>query len=213
MIEIKSFVFNEFQENTYILFDESNECIIFDPGCNNESEENQIYGYISEKKLKPVRLINTHCHIDHVLGNKFIADTYSLPLEIHKDELFMLEAVTMVGAKYQIHVTESPKPSSYLNENDVIKFGNSTLNILFTPGHSPGHLTFYNEEENIAIVGDVLFQNSIGRTDLPGGNYETLIKSIKEQLMPLHDDTLVYPGHGPSTTIGVERNVNPFLNN
>ncbi|NQY10097.1 MAG: MBL fold metallo-hydrolase [Flavobacteriales bacterium] len=211
MIEIKSFVFNPFQENTYILSDESKECIIFDPGCNEPHEEQQLSNYIKEADLTPVRLINTHCHIDHVLGNKFVADTYNLKLEIHEYELVMLEAVPMVGEKYQIPVKESPKPTKYINEEDVIRFGNSALKILFTPGHSPGSITFYNEEENIAIVGDVLFQSSIGRTDLPGGDYDTLIESIKTQLMPLSDDMIVYPGHGASTTIGAERNLNPFL--
>ncbi|MCH7535271.1 MAG: MBL fold metallo-hydrolase [Bacteroidetes bacterium] len=211
MIKIRSFVFNAFQENTYILYDESKECIIFDPGCNEPFEEEQVTSFIEENKLKPVRLINTHCHIDHVLGNKFIADTFNLKLEIHELELVMLEAVPMVGQQYQMPVIESPKPDLYINEGDVIRFGNSSLNVLLTPGHSPGSLTFYNGKEKIAIVGDVLFQSSIGRTDLPGGNYETLIQSIREKLMPLNDDVLVYPGHGPSTTIGAERNLNPFL--
>ena len=211
MITIDSFTFGPFQENTYILYDETKECIIIDPGCYDDQERNELNEFIENNKLNPVKLINTHCHIDHVVGNRFIADKYSLELEMNKHDKPMLDSLLTVAKMYNLKAEPSPEPSVYLSEGDVIKFGNSTLKILFTPGHSPGSITFYNTEQKFMIVGDVLFQGSIGRTDLPGGNYETLISSIKNKLFPMGDEYVVYNGHGQSTTIGFERKNNPFL--
>ncbi len=211
MISIHSFVFGPFQENTYLLFDESKECIIIDPGCYDDRERAQIADFIEKNKLKPVKLINTHCHLDHVFGNGFIADNYQLKLEINKLDKPVLDSFLTTCKLYGLNASPSPQPSIYLNEGDVITFGNSTLEILFTPGHSPGSITFYEGKQKIAIVGDVLFYGSIGRTDLPGGDFETLINSIKNKLFPLGDDYTIYNGHGPSTTIGFERMNNPFL--
>jgi len=205
------FPFNAFQENTYVLFDESHECAIIDPGCNNSKEEEILTGFIESKGLKPVLLLNTHCHIDHVLGNKFIADKYDLELTSHKDEKIVLEANVMVANMYGIQYTLSPDITKFLDQGDTVTFGNTTLEVLFTPGHSPASISFFHRENKQLIAGDVLFQNSIGRTDLPGGNLDTLISSIKTKYYPLGDDVQVYPGHGPSTTIGEEKLNNPFL--
>ncbi|MDO9187028.1 MAG: MBL fold metallo-hydrolase [Bacteroidia bacterium] len=211
MISIKSFVFGPFQENTYILYDETKECIIIDPGCYDNRERAELASFIDDNKLKPVKLINTHCHLDHVFGNGFVADTYTLKLEINKQDQPVLDSYLMSAKMYGLNAAPSPQPSVFLNEGDIISFGNSTLEILFTPGHSPGSITFYNREQEVMIAGDVLFYGSIGRSDLPGGNSATLISSIKNKLFPLGDNYTVYSGHGPSTTIGFERMNNPFL--
>ena len=213
MITVKQFTFNDFQENTYILSDPSLETIIIDPGCNTGEEMQLVEDYIKNKNLKPVKLINTHCHIDHVLGNSFIAKTFGLELAVHPAEVELLEAVESYSKLYRIQYDKSPVPSIFLEEDQKIRFGNSILKILFVPGHSPGHLAFLDSEQKFIIGGDVLFQGSIGRTDLPGGNYETLIRSIRTKFIPLGDEHTVYPGHGPSTNIGFEKIHNPFLTN
>ena len=212
MINIKSLTFNPFQENMYVLSDETNECIIIDPGCYEPQEKEELISYIKANNLLPKRLLNTHCHIDHVFGNKLIAETYNLGLEIHKDDLPVLESVAQVAHLYNIpNVDESPKPSAFLNERDKIIFGNSELDILFVPGHAPGHIAFVNHKQKFVIGGDVLFYTSIGRTDLPGGDHATLINSIKTNFFSLGDDYEVYSGHGMKTTIGFEKANNPFL--
>ncbi len=206
------FTFNPFQENTYVLYDETGECVIIDPGCFENSEKLELDNFITSNELQPVRLINTHCHIDHVFGNKFVSDRYDLQLEIHKGELPVLKAVPQVSEFYGIPFPEpSPMPGSYLEEGDVVTFGNTKLETYFTPGHSPASISFLCKEDKILIAGDVLFRESIGRTDLPGGDHATLISSIKNNLFPLGDDVKVYPGHGPETTIGWEKRNNPFL--
>lgn len=212
MITIQSFAFGPFQENTYVLYDETKECIIIDPGCYDDGNRNELAAFIESEQLKPVRLINTHCHLDHVFGNGFVADKYNLKLEINKKDEPILDSYMMTAKMYNLDAQPSPSASSYLDEGDNITFGNSSLEILFTPGHSPGSITFYNKEQKFMIVGDVLFQGSIGRTDLPGGDMDTLIASIKNKLLPFENEYVVYNGHGPSTTIGYERDHNPFLN-
>lgn len=208
---IRKFTFNSFQENTFILSDDSKEALIFDPGCSTPTEETELKSYVEELDLKPVRLINTHCHIDHILGNKFVSETWNLPLEAHAGEVPVLESGIQVSQMYGIAYTQSPPIAKYIEAGDEIHFGNSVLNCYFTPGHSPASLSFFHAESKNLIAGDVLFYGSIGRTDLPGGNFDTLIKSIKEQLFPLGDDVIVHPGHGPSTSIGFEKENNPFL--
>jgi glyoxylase-like metal-dependent hydrolase (beta-lactamase superfamily II) len=206
------FTFNAFQENTYVLYDETSECVVIDPGCYEPHERLELEDYINDNNLRPVRLLNTHCHIDHVFGNKFVADTWNLQLEIHEGELPVLQAVPEISRFYGIPGGEpSPAPGRFLKEGEVIYFGNTKLECLFTPGHSPASLSFYCREDKLLIAGDVLFKESIGRTDLPGGDFDTLIRSIRKQLFPLGDDVRVFPGHGPSTTIGWERKNNPFL--
>jgi len=211
MISIQGFTFNPFQENTYILYDETKECVIIDPGCSNKSEQEDMVQFIIDEGLKPVKLLNTHCHIDHVFGNTFVAKKYNLGLEIHKDDLETLHSLPRVSHLYGLTVEESVEPSNFLNEGDQIKFGTSSLDILFTPGHSPGSICFVDHAEKIIIGGDVLFQGSIGRTDLPGGDHETLLTSIREKLFVLADVYTVLSGHGPETTIGFEKKNNPYV--
>jgi glyoxylase-like metal-dependent hydrolase (beta-lactamase superfamily II) len=195
----------------YILFDETKECVIIDPGCYDDRERAVLSKYIGDEGLKPVKLLNTHCHLDHVFGNGFVAKKYDLQLEINKHDQRILDAFKMTCDLYGMNCDPSPQPSVYLEEGDVITFGNSKLEIVFTPGHSPGSITFYNREQKFMIAGDVLFYGSIGRTDLPGGSFEVLISSIKDKLFPMGDDFKVYSGHGQPTTIGFEKKNNPFL--
>lgn len=212
MISVQSFTFNEFQENTYVVYDETQECVIIDPGCSTVSERDELKKFIENHKLKPVHLLNTHCHIDHILGNKFIAETYGLKLTAHKKEAQVLAVGQATAAMYQIAYDLSPDIEIFLDEGDTVTFGQSSLEVVFTPGHSPASITFISKEDKICISGDVLFQGSIGRTDLPGGNFETLIRAIKAKIFTLSEATLVYPGHGPHTTVGYEKRTNPFFN-
>ncbi len=211
-MRIESFTYNAFQENTYVAINESTkECIIFDPGCSNPNENSRFLKALEGLALKPVRLINTHCHIDHVLGNKLIAEKFDLKLEAHKGEVPVLASCVQVSQMYGIKYDPSPLIQSYIEEGDKIILGAHVFDIVFTPGHSPASLCFIHHESKQVIGGDVLFHGSIGRTDLPGGNFNTLISSINDKLMILPDDYTIYPGHGPSTTIGFERANNPFL--
>lgn len=210
-MQVAIFTFNPFQENTYLLHDDTGECIIIDPGCHNGSEEQQLTTYIDTNKLKPVQLVNTHCHIDHVLGNKFIAERYGLELASHRGEQQVLDMQPMVAGMYGMSYVAGPDITHFLEDEGELTFGNTTLQILFTPGHSPASISFFHASTQQLIAGDVLFRESIGRTDLPGGNFETLKLSIEEKFWPLPADTVVYPGHGPSTTIRHEKDHNPFL--
>lgn len=212
MAQVVCLTFNPFEENTYLLYDDTKECIIIDPGCYTEQEKRELARTIETLQLRPVRLINTHCHLDHIFGNHFVATTYGLPLEIHRGELPVLERAPQAAAMYGVPFPEpSPAPSAFIEAGDVVTFGNTQLEVLLTPGHSPASLSFFCRADQFLIAGDVLFQGSIGRTDLPGGDYNTLIRSIREQLLPLGDEVTAYPGHGPATTIGFERLHNPFL--
>lgn len=212
MLQVTAFVFNPFAENTYIVSNERNSCIIFDPGMYNATEQMALSEHIKKMGLKPKYLINTHCHIDHIMGNTYISETYSLPLKAHKLEKQILELGTQSAMLYGLDYHPSVPISEFIDENDVFRLEDDELKIFFTPGHSPGSLSFYSSENKFLISGDVLFKNSIGRTDLPGGDYDTLISSIKKELMGLPDETVVYSGHGPATRIGDERMFNPFLN-
>ena len=185
MIQISSFAFNPFQENTYVLYDETKECIIIDPGCYTPLEQAELSTFIENEGLKPVRLILTHCHIDHILGCKYISERYELVSEANKIEMPVFENAERAAAIFGIRLEKPPVAGKFIDEKEVIKFGNSSLEILFTPGHSPGSLCFYNNDQKFVIGGDVLFHGSIGRTDLPGGDFDTLISSIKEKLFPL----------------------------
>ena len=211
MIEVKSFTFNPFMENSYVLHDQTGECIIIDPGCSSAEEENTLSEYITSNELKPVRLINTHCHIDHIVGNAFVSNTYKLDLEAHKLEIPVLASTEMQAQYFGFSIKKSPDIKHFLEEGDQICFGNSSLDTLFTPGHCPGEVSFYSKEDKFIIGGDVLFQLGIGRTDLPGGDYATLIDSIRNKFFTLEDDCTVYAGHGPSTNIAFEKANNPFL--
>ena len=211
MLTVDYLTFNPFQENTYILHDETKECLIIDPGMYTAEERKQLVEFLKKKELNPVRLINTHCHLDHIFGNNFVSKTFDLKLEIHPGEEEMLTAAPQVGQMYGIPTEPNQAPLTYLTEKDTVDFGNTSLKILFTPGHSPASISFYDANSGNLIGGDVLFEGSIGRTDLPGGSLETLIHSIKTQFMVLPDETIVYSGHGNATTIGAERLTNPFL--
>jgi hydroxyacylglutathione hydrolase len=211
-MKIKSFTFNPFQENTYVVYDDTKECIIIDPGCYTEKERTELRRFITSEGLKPVKLINTHCHIDHVLGNKFVSELWDLELYMNKEDLPLLENAGNIGKMYGMEDYEgSPYPKHFLAQDDILTFGESSFKILFTPGHAPGHICLYSKENNLVIAGDVLFQGSIGRTDLPGGDHSRLINSIITQLFPLPNETQVYCGHGPATNIGHEKEHNPFL--
>lgn len=210
-MQIEIFTFNPFQENTYVLFDETLECIIIDPGCYEADERATLANYIESKNLKPVALLNTHCHIDHVLGNRFVADKYKLLLQIPDGEQATLDATTVYGPTFGIHMDPSPQPGKLLSDNEIIKFGTTQLQCILAPGHSPASICFYNATEKILIGGDVLFYKSIGRTDLPGGNHQQLLNSIFTRLFILPDDVKVFPGHGIETSIGFEKRHNPFL--
>ena len=211
-MNIKSFTFNTFQENTFVVYDKSKECIIIDPGCYSKKEEEELSEFIIEKELTPVKLINTHCHIDHILGNQFVTEKWDLELYMHKKDIPLLENAGVVAQMYGFEDYEgSPYPKHFLAQDDTLTFGESSFKVLFTPGHAPGHVCLYSKENNLVIAGDVLFQGSIGRTDLPGGNHSTLINSIITQLFPLSNETQVFCGHGPATNLGYEKEHNPFL--
>jgi hydroxyacylglutathione hydrolase len=210
MLQIQVFTFNPLQENMYVLFDETRECVIIDPGCYEAAEKYELSTFIEEKGLIVKMLLNTHCHVDHVLGNYFVKEKYQVRLFIHEKEAPVLKAVKVYAPHYGIFQYEEASADDYLQENQLITFGKQSLKILFVPGHSPGHVAFYQEEEKVLIGGDVLFYNSIGRTDLPGGDFATLMNSIHTKLFTLPEDVTVYPGHGPETTIGFEKRTNPF---
>lgn len=211
MAQLQSFTNNPYQENTYIVYDETGECVIIDPGMYTAAEQNAVVSFIKDNNLKPVLLLNTHCHIDHVLGNKFVFDQYGLKPQFNEGELPLLEAAPAWAQQTGLRYELSPLPDTYLPESGTIRFGNTVLELIFAPGHSPAHLCFYNAQDGWMIGGDVLFKNSVGRTDLPGGNHQQLITNIKEKLFTLPDECVVYPGHGPETTIGDEKLHNPFF--
>jgi len=204
--------FGPFTENTYVIYDETQECIVIDPGCSNAAERAALLKTINDLGLQPVRLINTHCHVDHIPGNALIADTYQTGLEIHPDEVEVLADAPNYAHIFGIEMSGAQPPvKAFIHEGDVINFGKTKLKALATPGHSPGSLSFYNEVEGYVVSGDALFYRSVGRYDLPGADGKQLLESIKTRLMTLPDDVKVYPGHGPDTTIGSERRHNPFL--
>jgi hydroxyacylglutathione hydrolase len=213
MLRIVSFTFNGFAENTYLLIDEATRATaIVDPGAYSQAEQDTLRQYVAEHDLDVQYLLNTHAHIDHVLGNAFVLNTYpGIPFLLHALDLPTLRAVPTYAGPYGFAAYEPTEPTGELVAGQVIKLGESELSVRFAPGHAPGHVVFYDAAGGQLVGGDVLFKSSIGRTDLPGGDHNTLLKSIKEELLTLPDATVVYPGHGPSTTIGAERRSNPFL--
>lgn len=211
MLKIACMTFNAFQENTYVLYDESKACVIVDPGCYDQDERDQLTTFITDNELRVEKLLNTHGHIDHVLGNEFIKQTYKVQLFMHRLDEPVLRAVAAYASNYGFHQYQPASIDGYLEDRAEVVMGKTRFSVVFVPGHAPGHVAFYSAADKALIGGDVLFYNSIGRTDLPGGSYETLHKSIVERLYTLPDDTTVYPGHGPSTTIGFEKKTNPFV--
>ncbi|HMC97116.1 MAG TPA: MBL fold metallo-hydrolase [Flavobacteriales bacterium] len=210
MLNVAKFTFNPFQENTYVLHDGS-QAMVIDPGCWNASEEHELETYLTDNALTPVRLVLTHAHIDHILGNAWAHNRYGLLPEMHAADLPLLRGGPRQASLYGVHLDPSPEPEHFIAEGDTLSLGDHALKILFVPGHAPGHIALFSAEQRFVIAGDVLFMNSIGRTDLPGGDTDTLLRSIREQLFPLGDDVKVYCGHGPDTTIGHEKRSNPFL--
>ena len=211
MLQIKKFIFNPVQENTYIVYDETGECVIVDPGCYFENECQELDSFIFEHQLKPVRMVATHCHFDHIMGVTYCRTKYHLQFEIHPDELPLVEQAAEHGDMFGIPMEPVDDPDRFFNEGDQLTFGNSYLQVIAAPGHSPGGVVFYNPEQKILIARDVLFYGSIGRTDLPGGSFERLVSNIKTKLLTLPEETIVYSGHGMETNIGFEKNNNPFL--
>ncbi|PKQ60376.1 MBL fold hydrolase [Labilibaculum filiforme] len=212
MITIETFVFNHWQENTYILHDETGEGVLIDCGVFFKDEGGKLIDFVEKKGIKLVKQLNTHLHIDHVLGNQFMKDQFGLLTEAHKDDEFLLAEAPNYAVRLGLeNVVEPPPIGKLIQEGDLITFGNSELKVIHVPGHSPGHVVFYNEKQKFLIAGDVLFRESIGRTDLPYGNFDQLIEGIKTKLLVLDDEVSVYPGHGPVTSIGHERAKNVFL--
>ena len=212
MMHLQMFTFSPIQENTYLLWNEKGNTLIIDPGCYFTEEQETLQNFIASKQLKPVQLINTHCHLDHVFGNKWVAEKYKLELYIHPNEEKVLKVAPASGLMWGMSFDNYNGPLHFLNAGDIITLDDDELQVIAAPGHSPGHICFYCKAQNFLIGGDVLFRESIGRTDLPGGNHYQLLKSIKENLFVLPDQTVVHSGHGPQTTIGHEKKYNPFLN-
>ncbi|HTD94558.1 MAG TPA: MBL fold metallo-hydrolase [Chitinophagaceae bacterium] len=210
MLSLKAFTFNPVQENTYLLYNEQKECCIIDPGCYFQEERDQLKKYIAETGLKPVLLLNTHCHFDHVFGNKFVFETWGLIPHLHDQERPVLEGAGVAAEGWQLPFDNYEGEIVLLAEGDNVRIGEDDLQVSFTPGHSPGSISFYSAKNGMVMDGDVLFNMGIGRTDL-GGDYPTLIKSIQTKLFVLPDETRVYSGHGPVTTIGFEKMNNAFL--
>ena len=211
MLEVRCFTFNPVQENTYVAFTEKGACAIIDPGCYFDYEYKELTDFIDSNKLVPKCLLNTHCHLDHVFGNRKIAETYSLTLMIHPNEKVLLEHAPVSGEKWGLPFDNYDGELQFLEEGGHVTLDDDRMIILLTPGHSPGSVSFYHEAQQFVVSGDVLFRSGIGRTDLPGGDYATLISSIRNQLFTLPDAVKVYSGHGPDTTIGYEKKHNPFL--
>jgi len=211
MISIKKFTFNPLQENTYVLYDETGDCIIIDAGCYFSYEKEELVSFIEESGLNPVKLVNTHCHFDHILGITFCRTKYKVPFYMHQDDEFLIERAAEQGDVFGVPLEPVGPPDGLISEGEQVRFGNSWLETIHVPGHAPGSLVFYHPGQKFMLAGDVLFNGSIGRTDLPRGNYGQLIRNIRAKLLILPEDTVVYCGHGPETSIGAEKKSNPFL--
>jgi hydroxyacylglutathione hydrolase len=211
-MEVFRLVFSPIEVNTYILSDGSGQCAVVDCGCYDRSEFDKLVGFIESKNLTPVLLINTHCHLDHIFGNGMFLEKYKLGTYCHKDEEMNRKDSIYIASVFGMKMEDPPEPQGLIEEGSIVKFGNSELKALFVPGHSSGSLAFYSEKDKIVFTGDALFAGSIGRTDLKGGDYDTLIRNIREKLFTLPPDTVVYPGHGEPTTIDNEMRTNPYFN-
>ena len=210
MLQVHSFTFNALAENTYVIYDATNACAIVDPGCYEQHEQVALSKFIAQQALQVTHLVNTHAHIDHILGNHYVKETYGVKLALHQEELPLLPAAVQYAPCYGFTAYKPAEADMLLAAGDVIQLGNTLLKVLHVPGHSPGHIALYSPQDKLCLSGDVLFQGSIGRSDLPGGDHATLLQSIHQQLFPLGDEVAIYPGHGPATTIGAEKSNNPF---
>lgn len=211
MLTIKQFTFNPVQENTYVIYTEKGECCIIDPGCYFTNERNELKNFIRQHQLLPKYLLNTHCHLDHVFGNKFVHDEFGLSLHLHKMEKPVFDNAPAAGLMFGLPFDPYTGELIYIDEGNTLTLGDDVFEILFTPGHSPGSISFYCKAQQFVIAGDVLFRMGIGRTDLPGGSFDTLINSIQTKLFVLSGEVTVYSGHGPQTTIDFEKLNNPFM--
>ena len=210
-MEIFKLVFSPIQVNTYILADEARKCAVIDCGCYTRHEFEKLTGFIEKKDLEPVLLLNTHCHLDHIFGNKLFLEKYKLGPYCHRNEDMNRRDALFHAQLFGLKMDIPPEPAGFLNDSQIISFGSVKLKVLHVPGHASGSLAFYCEEDKVVFTGDALFAGSIGRTDLPGGDYDTLIQSIKSKLFVLPPSTIVYPGHGDSTTIETEMKTNPYF--
>ena len=212
LMYIETFVCNPFMENTYLVYDDTAACVVIDAGCLTDVERNRLQQTIEKHHLKLEHVLNTHLHLDHVFGNGFLYQTYHLAPEAHREDEFLLSQLHAQAALFGVPFNEKVQPiGSYLEDCDHVAFGNSSFEVIHVPGHSPGSICFYSRDDQIIFVGDVLFRGSIGRTDLPKGNFEQLIHGIQHRLLVLPDETKVYSGHGIVTTIGQEKAENPYL--
>lgn len=209
--KVNRFVFNSFGVNTYVLTDDCGKCLIVDPACQSRQEENELAAFLATNNLQPTGMVNTHFHVDHIVGNTFVCKTFNLRPQCHKGSKMFWETAVEFGSVFGIKVENLIIPSDFIDEGDSIEFGNSSIEVLYTPGHADGSICLVNHTERYVISGDVLFRDSIGRTDLPTGNFDLLYHTITSKLFTLPDDYVVYPGHGPETTIGYEKQNNPFL--
>ncbi len=210
---VVTFTFNGFQENTYLLFDTNKNCVIIDPGCYDRHEQNELTQYIEENELNVRALLGTHAHIDHVLGNAFVKRTFQCPYYLHEKDLPTLKSIDNYAHVYGFQGYEtSPLPDFLLQGGEQLEFGGIQLEVFYVPGHCPGHVVYFNKENNFVINGDVLFNGSFGRVDLPGGDLDTLKNSIYNTMFKLPEETIVFCGHGPETTIGKEKLSNYILN-
>lgn len=211
MLNVKIFTFNPLQENTYLLYNEQKDCAIIDPGCYFQEERDELVSFLQTNDLKPRILLNTHCHLDHVFGNKFIHEEYGLELHLHPGEVPVLERAPASGLMWNVPFDNYVGPFHFLEESNPVMLGEDFLEVMLLPGHSPASVGFYARAQGFIISGDVLFHESVGRTDLPGGNPRLLQQSIQEKLYTLPEDTIVYSGHGMPTTIGHEKRNNPYV--
>jgi glyoxylase-like metal-dependent hydrolase (beta-lactamase superfamily II) len=211
-MHIHKLTYNPFQENTYIISDDDNNCVIIDPGCYFREEEQHLLEYIRTKSLKPLALLNTHAHLDHIMGNQWVKQHFDIDLYLHPDDQPLLSMADQSAQLYGLHeFKSSPAPDKWLTAGETLQFGGITLDVIFGPGHAPGHVAFYNAAEKFVINGDILFDGSYGRVDLPGGDFQTLKNTITQKMFALPEDTVVYTGHGGETTIGKEKRGNPIL--
>jgi hydroxyacylglutathione hydrolase len=210
-MEVFRLVFSPIEVNTYILSDNSGLCAVIDCGCFTQSEFEKLTDFISKKNLKPALLLNTHCHLDHIFGNTMFLEKYNLGTFCHKEEEVNRKDSIHIAGVFGMTMDTPPEPAGFIEDGSIVSFGNSELQALFVPGHTSGSLAFYSKKDKIVFTGDALFAGSIGRTDLKGGNYETLIQSIRSKLFVLPPETIVYPGHGEPTTIEREMNTNPYF--
>ncbi len=211
MLTIHSFCFNAFQENTYVIYNEKKNAMIVDPGCYLKNEQDELSGFISENKLKPTLLLNTHCHLDHVFGNNFVSEQYGLTAHFHKNEQPVIDRLPQGGERWGVPCEPYKGPVQYIEQDEIIQLDEASFQVLLTPGHSPGSVCFYNKQQDFMIGGDLIFKDGVGRTDLPGCNPLDLINSIRTQILPLPDTMTIYAGHGPETTLGREKKANPYI--